>query len=408
MKKQRNKSAGFTLIAVIFIIVIIMMIAITASSFISSQSNISVNNYNSQKAFYISEAGFQYYMGQIKDNLDWTTAPSISPASFSGGTFTVTTSNIQKNQITVNSAGSITLGGKTYTRSIRHLVTRTVWGFSNDYLLYWGAGGGGGSGGTTVLGNNVSIIGDVFTNSNLSLSGGVTINGDAQSTGTISGDTSGITGSVESSASLPQNPPSLDTTYYDNQLAIAATYASANQTWTSRTLSGSTYINGNLTISNNANLAISGSAVVVVTGNITFSRGNTIGNNLTLISGGLLTINNNITFGSGCILYATQGFSIQNNFIFGVAGAGGGGAIITPGTFSSSWNNATIYGLIYTGGTLHLNNNTTFSGTIVAGFVDQVGNNSQLTISAASSNFEIISGLSGSFSNSVTGWGEIY
>jgi hypothetical protein len=129
-----------------------------------------------------------------------------------------------------------------------------------------------------------------------------------------------------------------------------------------------------------------------------------------LISGGLITINNNVTIGKRCLLYSTTGFSINNNFTCGGAGTGEGTSLITPGAFSSFWNNATIYGFIYVGGTLNLNNGTNFWGNIIANQVSGVGNNSQLHLSSTTNTLGSITGLTGggSVETSVTGWDEIY
>jgi hypothetical protein len=403
-----QQRSGFTIIAAIFIIIIVVLLAITTATMMSTESSLAVKNTHSTKAFYIADAGFDYYLKELKANADWSTPPTQPTKSFSGGVFTISTSAASQNSITVTSLGIITSEGQTYTRTMRSTITRMagLQGILNEYLLYWGGVGGGGS---TTISNNVGIWGDIFANSSISMGNGTTVNGDTLATGTITGGT--VTGSREQNTSLPTNPPTMDTTYYTNLIAYAnsnPTPPPGNKTWNTSTKTGSIYIRGNLVI--NGTISVTGVCTTAVTGTITINNGAIIRDNMRLISGGLITINNNVTIGKRCLLYSTTGFSINNNFTCGGAGTGEGTSLITPGAFSSFWNNATIYGFIYVGGTLNLNNGTNFWGNIIANQVSGVGNNSQLHLSSTTNTLGSITGLTGggSVETSVTGWDEIY
>lgn len=405
---MKNKP-GFTIIAAIFIIIIVVLLAITTATMMSTESNLAVKNNHSTKAFYIADAGFDYYLKDLKADTDWSTPPPQPTKSFSGGVFTISTSAESQNSIMVTSLGIITSEGQTYTRTMRSIIARMagLQGILDEYLLYWGGVGGGGS---TTISNNVGIWGDIFANSSISMGSGTTVNGDTLATGTITGGT--VTGSREQNTALPTNPPTMDTTYYTNLIAYAnnnPTPPPGNKTWNTSTKTGNIYIRGNLTI--NGTITITGTCTTAVTGTVTINNGATIRyENFRLIAGGLITINNTVTIGKRCLLYSNTGFSINNGFTCGGAGTGEGTSLITPGTFSSFWNNATIYGFIYVGGALSLNNGTKFWGNIIANQVTGIGNLSQLHLSSTSNTLSSITGLTGggSMETSVTGWDEIY
>ena len=64
---MRNKK-GFTLVAAIFILLVMTLLAVTTSTFISSDAVIAVKNYYSQDAFYVASSGMEYYLKQLDDD----------------------------------------------------------------------------------------------------------------------------------------------------------------------------------------------------------------------------------------------------------------------------------------------------------------------------------------------------
>ena len=405
---MKMRSRGFTLIAVIFILVVVLMIAMVTTSLLTSQSSVAVSEQFSLRAFYIAEAGAEYFNKQLAADNDWTTPPAVGTTNFSGGSFTITTSGATQNRITFNSAGSIIAGGTTYTRTVQYTATRVPFGFANQYAIYFGAGTAGGSG-TTNISNNVTINGSILTNSNVNLSNNTDINGSAESSGTVSGNTSGVSGSVDSNVSIPSDIPTLDTTAYTSQLTNASTMGASSASWGTTSANGIYYFHGNF--SETGNLTTTTGLTIVATGTITVSNNATVGNNINLIAGSTISLSNNATVGGNCTLYSNNvsgsSFLFSNNVIVGLNSPGGGSVMITPGGVSSFSNNDKIYGLIYCGN-LSISNNVTVSGNIIAGHVSGISNNSIINLESGLVNFGGITGITGGSVTTFTQWNEVY
>ncbi len=404
---------GFTLVAAIFIILVLTLLAITTSTFISSDAVIAVRNYYSQDAFYIASSGSEYYLKQLDGDDDWTVPPTPETKSFSGGYFTITTTNEQKNRITFTATGLITVGATTYRRGIRSTLRRMGGGLGSiaeEYVIYWGGSGGVGTGETNI-GNNVSIGGDILANSDVNMGSNSTISGDAYVSGDISGDTTGIDGEIDEGAEMPEEPPSLESTYYDNELATAATYPPGDKEYSGgKTVSGVTYVNGNITFKQNCAISVTGVATIVATGTVMVRNNTTFGDNLNIIAGGLITMENNILIGKYGIWYSSVGFDVGNNEVVADVGVGEGTAFITPGDIDFG-NNCQFDGFLYAGGSLSLGNNTDFSGLIVAGFIEDIGENSTLDLNPDVIDWDKLTGFEGTSGDAethCTDWDEVY
>lgn len=397
---------GYALLTVVFVMLAlaVLVVGVVMLMFISSRS--SVDAYKYDRAFYIAEAGRVFASKQFYAANDWTQNMGLPVTrAFGDGCFTSSIATQTATAITLISVGVITVEGKTYQRSIRVILSKQLWAFAEDYMIAWA---GGGSGSTTAqIDNNVLIGGDVQIHGNINLGLNAVISGDAYASGSIYGSTSGITGTYESASVLSTTPPRLNTSYYDNQILVAGDYNNGSQSWNSQTITGDIYIDGDLTIKNNANIDVSGAARVVVTGTVTMNNNVTIGNHLTLISSGVVNIANNATIGDYCTLFSTNGFTINNNIESGAFIAGAGTSFLTPGNFSV-WNNAVIYGFIFCGGTLAFHNNTTFYGNIVANDVNSIGENSRLYMSPELVNYDSIQGLEGGSEVRLGAWEEVF
>ena len=122
--KRRNRRAGFTIIAAIFIVVIMALLAMVISTFIASDAIMAVRNYYSLKTFYIANAGAEYYLQQLSQSADWSTPPAKETKNFAGGVFSIATTDEARKQITLISTGTLTQEGKTYQRSVMINITR--------------------------------------------------------------------------------------------------------------------------------------------------------------------------------------------------------------------------------------------------------------------------------------------
>lgn len=406
-----RRKNGFTLIAAIFIVLVMTMLAITMSTFISSDSVVSARNYSSQKAFFIASAGSEYYMKQLIGDLDWTTPPTAEAKPFSDGIFTVTTTAEQKNRITVTVTGIVTKGAATYTRTLRASLRRMGGGLGSiaeEYAVYVA---GSDTTAETYVGNNVTINGDILVSGDLEFGSNAVVSGDAQAGGDITGDTTGITGDTDPATELPEEPPSVESTYYDAQIAIAASYPSGDKSYNgNKTVSGVTYVNGNVTFGNNATITVTGVATIVATGTVLVSNNTTIGDNFHMIAAGLITLENNVIVGKYGRWYSSTGFELANNTETGSADVGEGTAFITPGDIDIG-NNVTFDGFLYAGGTLTIGNNMDFSGLILAGELGDIGENSTLEINPQVIDWDGLTGFEGTEGNEethVTDWDEVY
>ncbi|KPJ65673.1 hypothetical protein AMJ44_09705 [candidate division WOR-1 bacterium DG_54_3] len=371
MKKRKK---GFTIIAAVFIVLAMTFLAIATSTFISSDAVIASKNYHSLDAFYIAEAGIQYYLKQLVDDDNWSTPPPPCDREFSGGTFSLVTTDERRSRITVTATGVVTVGANTYTRSIR--LTAQAGGLAalaSEYVVYYT--GGGNSSWNTNVDNNALMNGSVLLNSNLNLGLNDTVSGDAYTAGNITGDTSGITGTIEPNAEMPLEVPTLETSYFGSELAIAATYPPGDKTYSgTQNLSGTTYVNGDITIDNGANITITGTATLVATGKFTIENLATVGDNLTVIIGGKIDVENDLTVGSIGIWYSGQDISIDNNVIIGGKDDYEGSRFITPGDITVK-NNCTLDGLFYASGQVSIGNNLDYTGMVMTSYLKSIGEN---------------------------------
>jgi hypothetical protein len=405
MKKRK----GFTLIAAVFIILVVTLFAMAVTNYVSSESHIAIKNYQSLNAFYIANAGLQSYLKELGQDDDWFNPPAPETSLFSGGKFLVDTSDEEETRLTLTVTGLYTSEGTTYKRMLRCTVARiSGWEFADDYVLYWGGGGGG----PTDIGNNVVIDGNIFANNDVDVGSGATISGDAYSTGDISGDTGGISGTAESDVATPEVNPEIDTTYYDNEIATAATYPPGDQDWTgTTTLSGTYYINGNGEFGNASVIDITGVSTIVATGTFLARNYSSIGDNLTVIADGLITIQNDVSIGANGIWYSSVGFDVGNTTTIGAVSIGSGTSFISPGDIDIG-NNVDFSGLLFCEGTLTMGNNMVFEGNIIAGYVDSIGNESSLTLNPDLVDPDAIvglkSGLGTDEATDIETWDEVY
>lgn len=401
---------GLALVTMIYIILVFSVMAVGFVYLLFSEARLGVSEQRHNRAFYIAEAGRTFALRKLIGYGDWTQEMGFSVTrAFDGGHFQLTTTGESANQLTLNSIGVLTLEGTTYVSRVRATIVRAGGGGLGDYALYAFAFPSGD--GDANLGSNVIINGDIYVNADLVIGSNVTINGDASASGDVSlGINSSITGETSINVDPPADPPSLETTYYLQQIALAAASPYGNQSWGSRALSGTTYVNGNLSISNNANITLTGVATVVVTGTLNTNNNVNYGANLTLIAGGAVSIQNNVNIGANNTWYSNTGFNINNNADIGTVTVGSGTVFLTPGYFNIS-NNCDFYGLIFAGGTVSIGTNANITGTLIAGMIDVVGNNSVITLNQGVVDYGSIIGLSGGSMSGgslcTVGWQEV-
>ncbi|NQT30237.1 MAG: hypothetical protein HQ596_06670 [Candidatus Saganbacteria bacterium] len=424
MSKQRNKKrSGFALIAAVFIVLAVTFLAVTLSTLLSSDSVNAVKNYHSLASFYIASSGSEYYIKELADDSDWSSPVTLEAISFSGGFFSITTTDEAADQITFISTGLITVGATSYSRKIQVTVARTSGGGSipEDYVIYAGEGAGGAE---TDIGDNASITGNILVNADLDIGSNVNIDGDVYSTGDVDiGNNTTITGTYEGDITLPNNLPTLESAHYDSEIAVAAAAVSGDLAFpnnTTHTLSGTTYVNGSVTFGLDCIINIAGEATIVSTGTVRVRNNVNIGDNLSVITGGGIDIDNNIDIGGSGVWYSSQAFDVGNNFDIGGPGSGEGTVFFTAGDIGLGnfpgdidfGNNGEFYGLIFTRGDFaQTGNNFHFEGSMVAGYLASVGNNATLSTHPGLVDFDSLIGIgggAGADTFEIIEWEEIY
>jgi|GEM_PF-864354 len=406
-----RKKKGFTLIAAIFIVLVMTMLAITMSTFISSDSVVAARNYSSQKAFFVASAGSEYYMKQLDGDPDWTSPPTAEAKAFSDGIFTVSTTAEQKNRITVTVTGVVTKGATTFTRTLRATLQRMGGGLGSiagEYSIYMA---GGSTSGETFVGNNVTINGDILVAGNLEFGNNAVVSGDAQAGGDISGDTTGVTGDLDSDTDLPEEPPTLDTTWYDAQIDIAESMPKGDKTYNgTHDLSGWTYVDGDVEFGINSVINVTGVATVVCTGKCDVRNNTTIGDNFNLIADKTIEFENNVDIGRWGLWYSSSRILVANNMDVADVNVGEGTAFITPGKVDFG-NNCSFAGFVYAGSILKIGNNMNFEGLIVCADLEDIGENSTFSLNPDIMDWDGIAGFEGTVGNEethVTDWDEVY
>ena len=406
---MRNQPNGMALLTVIFIMVVLGVLATGAISLFFSGNRSSIDEYRYDKAFYIAEAGKNFGIKYLNSYADWSQSLGFPLArDFGGGTFLLTTVNATAEGVSLYSQGTITFEGKSYSRRVKVDLQLSQWGFIGDYVLYWGGAGGEIS---TTIANGVTINGDVFIDGSVTMGNTAIVNGELQTTGTSTGGT--VNGTRQENVTPPSNPPSIDTTYYAGQIAIADGFASSSPSWGSRTISEESYIHGDLNM--NGSFTVAGQARIVVTGGISLGNGANIsvpaGAVLEVISGNSVTFNNNVSVGTGSsggniTFYSNNEFVSTNNVLIGNATKGA--VFICPNNLANFANNTTFYGLLYCGGVLTIANNANFYGNIIANDVSVISNNATLTIMPNLVDLNIIQGLQGGVETKIVSWREEY
>jgi len=397
------KGNGFALLTVIFILLVFTSIIVGLISTFSSSTKMAVYEKRYKQAFYIAEAGRAFGIKTLSNYSDFTQSMGFPiTQNFNGGQFTLTTSNPQTKSITLNVLGTINLEGITYKREISSSVGLVWWGAANPYSIYSTNGGAG----TTQIGNNAVINGDLYGFANINIGNNAVVNGSATSGGNITGGT--VTGTRDSNAAAPVTPPTLDTSSYDADIAIAATYPAGNQTFSGAVnLGGNYYVHGNVTFGNSTAVSVTPPAKVVATGSVTVGNNVTFGDELHVIASGLITMGNNVVVGKNNLWYSSTSLTINNNGDLGVLTAEAGSVFISPGNVTLG-NNVDFYGFIYSGGTLDIGENNIIGGNILTNFLSSVGNNTIISYNPSLVPGSDIQGLIGSEVIKITNWQEVY
>ncbi|MBM4154866.1 MAG: hypothetical protein FJ221_07520 [Lentisphaerae bacterium] len=276
-------------------------------------------------------------------------------------------------------------GSNTHSRidwRLRQDFTLQSLGFWDDFALFAGPGG-------IDMSQSVSVYGDVYCEGDLRMSQSAAIfeslycRGDLEMShsaaiyeeayigGRISMSRTSVVYGGSYPFSSPANPyeilsptvPTLDTSFYDSLLRLAASSDSGLNFNSSIDLAGQTrYVSGNASLKMSQSIVSRPpGGVLVVAGSFDMKQNSQIGPDVTVICGDGFSMGQNTRIGTNALIYAAGGIDMRQSGI--VANRA---ALLTPATLTMR-HAAQASGLVYAGRTLDLSQGIVIEGLAYAG-----------------------------------------
>jgi predicted acyltransferase (DUF342 family) len=337
-----------------FLILVTALVAIVGS--VTYLTTAGVRNIGSrveqQKALYIAEAGLNkaiWYLTTPPEEggmgIDWRTAGVTE--EFGEGSFTISVEDDPAGlKITAQSVY------RNRERTLQILADEDFADVFTKYAMYGDA--------DVVVSEASEITGDLMADGNVTVDQGATV-ADGVVAVTEGNEVTG--GGQYTAGAAEQVPasPSVDTSYYDNLIAVAeaggASVVQGNQSYSNLDLNGQTLlVNGDVVLSGN----LTGLGEIIATGNIYIQDGAIIGENNKLIGKSGVFVNryaqlkkNTVLFGKNQVNFA-QNFKNTESVI-----------VMTPQQLQVG-DNVEINGMLY-GGQVTIGANTTVQGNVVGG-----------------------------------------
>jgi predicted acyltransferase (DUF342 family) len=388
-----------SLVAVIIVMLIAATLALFVASSMSSGNISAITDMQAEQAFYIASAGMECYLELLEADSDWSTPPAVfTNQAFGAGTFTITYSNQAVDSIDVTSTGKV-IGwdGNSVQRVIVQHVTKEAGAGTafSDFAIFYGGGDG------TIeseIKKEQTITGDIFVKGNLDIGKNCTITGNVSATGSITvGSGTNISGSTTPNATQPANQPTLTTTYYDSLITTASGQPAGNRTFEAEAISGTVYINGNVTIKD----YINGSGTIVATGSVDIKSNVDIGSNITIISDGSLLMRINGTVGKSVTFYSSSDIDLRAGIVLGSgAGAGEGVILLSPGNVVLG-NNTTIAGFVF-GDDVTIGTNLDITGNLSGNRMVSLNTGAVITKDNTKVNYSSINGFNSNAAITIT------
>jgi type II secretory pathway pseudopilin PulG len=102
---------GISLVAVVIVMMIVASLALFIASSMSSGNIAAITDMQAEQAFYIAQAGMEWYLEQLQGDNNWNSAPAVKTNQvFGSGTFSVTFSNNSRNAIDIVGIGRLMRG----------------------------------------------------------------------------------------------------------------------------------------------------------------------------------------------------------------------------------------------------------------------------------------------------------
>lgn len=306
---------------------------------------------SAERAFWAAEAGRKHARVFLYKNSSFRDSPTTIAGTVSNAVYGVTTIKLATNSVyAIFSTGKVAFASRAVYQEVYCAETIPP---AFGYALF------GGSGLMWIKKDGAFVNGDLFQWGDVTIAVSpnpptFSSNSDASATGTI-GDTNSIP--VTPVPDPPPDFPPLDTSGYDALIATAAA-SGTNAVSFPLALGGKTnYVKmATVTINNN----ITGSGVLVVSGDVAINSSPVIGNNVMIVAGGKIIVGSNYSTGTNVVLYSTGGVQIsQNCTITGYS------MLLTSGDFTANMN-LTFQGLIYVGGAFNAKKNMTVIGSVLS------------------------------------------
>lgn len=283
LKKTRHNQ-GFVLLSSLLVMSLLLLLAIYVINFTLTEFKISISHSTAAQAYYLAESGVAEAIWKLKNDPTWTnsfeTDPlwtvsyTREPALYPNGSYTIEIINTGLAQGDIIVTGKMDLGGRQAKRVIKTTAYKALGGttpigdnpeFTDGNIDLSGSL-------LNIIGGSVHANGNVIVNfsSTLSVGGGVRTTGNilVNQSSTIDADPK-----TEGVDSIPMPSISFDDPDDTNSYLRKAnnTYTQSefdNELWAhpDLTLSGITYVDGNIEIKADQNLVINGT--LVANGNI--------------------------------------------------------------------------------------------------------------------------------------------
>jgi len=317
-----NNNKGF-----IAVILFFLMLAISFAVAPLIMNSISFHALNeTERAFYISEAGIKYFSQRLKSDYDWIDNAGLT-RNFGNGTFVVAITGPSPREIArifIRSTGTVTVGATNFNRVIEQTLYSSRGAFNGRSSIF-------GVGNATISGNNKVTIGDATHPGDIYIGGTLTeINNGSV---TIYGQT------------LTSQPavrlPTVNWSYWQTQAqSSGAGHVITGDTTFSSPYTGVYYVNGNVTVQNMNNATCNGT--IIATGSITIQNNSSLTVNVAVgnpsfVSGATVDFanNNNPTIGGS--IYAAN-----NLLVHGDSNALIYGSLVFGGAFNCYDNNKPV------------------------------------------------------------------
>jgi hypothetical protein len=341
-EKRRD---GAVLAAVMILVLLLGILAVTVMK-VGEYVGVEVSrDVQGGSAFWRAEAGLQHARALLRTSQAYRSASVSSISSLTNG-YAAVIQAVSGSWYTVTSTGTSHSAVRIVRQELEVTKNRPD---AFNYALFSGGGQMWLRKDTTVEGVG-EFDGDLYSEGGYKFNGAVLM----QDGSIYDGD----------SASLYPEPvpkpvfPALTNLY--EQLVLTANTGTTVQPTFTLNLSGGTnrYNLANLAITG----TINGPGTLVVKGNINISAGVTIGNDVCIVSGGVIGMSKTFTVGSNCVFYATTGIDLAKDGDMSL----GQCALITPGDISAK-KSLIFTGLMYAGGDIACDMDADITGCAVCG-----------------------------------------